>query len=176
MSEIKFTPRQTTYQTQFFEIYHSQADFGQFKKDYFVVKFGPRGGIVAVRNESILLVRQYRYLVNGLSWELPGGTVAAGEAAQSGAVRECFEETGVMCRNLKPLVMYYPGLDNVDNRTDIWYSEEVEVKSAFVGDETEVREIAWIPLSQCMEMVLGHEILDAMSVMGLLAYHHRRCR
>lgn len=176
MSEIKFTPRQTTYQTPFFEIYHSQGDFGPFKKDYFVVNFGPRGGIVAVRDESILLVRQYRYLVNNLSWELPGGTVTAGEAAQAGAIRECFEETGVMCRNVRPLVVYYPGLDNVDNRTDIWYSEQVEIKSTFVGDKAEVREIAWIPLRQCMEMVFSHEILDAMSVMGLLAYHYHRCR
>lgn len=176
MNDITFTPKQTTYQTRFFEIYHSRADFGPFTKDYFVVNFGPRGGIVAVRENSVLLVRQYRYLVDGLSWELPGGTIDDGESPERGAVRECYEETGVICRDLRPLVVYYPGLDNVDNRTTIWYSENIEPKSPFVRNEEEVREIAWVPLQQCMEMIFKQEILDAMSVTGLLAYHHQRTR
>jgi 8-oxo-dGTP pyrophosphatase MutT (NUDIX family) len=176
MNNIKFSPKQTTYQTQFFKIYHSQADFGAFIKDYFVVNFGPRGGIVAVRANSVLLVRQYRYLVDGLSWELPGGTIDDGESPELGAVRECREETGVMCLDLQPLVVYYPGLDNVDNRTTIWYSENIETKSQFVSNEEEVREIAWVPLQQCMDMIFRQEILDAMSVTGLLAYHHHRTR
>lgn len=176
MNDVKFTPRQTTYQTRFFDVYHSQADFGKFTKDYYVVNFGPRGGIVAVRDNNVLLVRQYRYLINNLSWELPGGTIEAGEPPEAGAARECHEETGVMCRNLKPLVVYYPGLDNVDNRTTIWYSEDVEITSPFVCNDAEVREIYWIPLQRCLDMVFDQEILDAMSVTGLLAYDRLRGR
>lgn len=174
MNDVKFTPKQITYQTRFFQIYHSRADFGPFSKDYYVVNFGPRGGIVAVRDDSVLLVRQYRYLVNSLSWELPGGTIESDEPAEKGAARECLEETGVMCRNLKPLVVYFPGLDNVDNRTAIWHTEDIEITSSFVSNDAEVREVAWIPLRRCIDMVFSGEILDAMSVTGLLAYQHLR--
>ena len=174
MRQIRFTPREVTYRTRFFDVYHSRADFGSFSKDYFVVHFGPRAGVIAVRGADVLLVRQYRYLINDLSWELPGGTIEPTESPEQGAARECLEETGVRCRGLRPLVTYYPGLDNVDNRTTIWYSEDIEVTRSFVGDEAEVREIVWLPLTRCIDMIMRQEILDAMSVAGLLAYNQMR--
>lgn len=172
MRKIRFSPRQTTYQTPFFDVYHSRADFGGFFKDYYVIKFGPRGGIVAVKNSEVLLTRQYRYLIDGMSWELPGGTIESGEPAEAGAARECLEETGVMCRNLRPLVVYYPGLDNVENRTTIWHTNDVEIKAGFVPKAEEVSEVAWMPLKHAINMVFKGEVLDGMSVAGLLAYQH----
>lgn len=170
MRKIKSTPQQITYCTPFFNVYHSRADFGSFFKDYYVINFGPRGGIVAVKNGDILLTRQYRYLIDGMSWELPGGTIEPDELAEAGAARECLEETGVMCHRLKQLVVYYPGLDNVENRTTIWHTNDVEIKTDFVPKAEEVSEIAWVPLTRAMNMVLDGEILDGMSVTGLLAY------
>ena len=38
-----------------------------------------------------MLVRQYRYLVNQLAWELPGGKVDEGETPEQAAVREAIE-------------------------------------------------------------------------------------
>src|SRR5437867_2774884 len=115
------TPR-VTYSTPFMDIVHSRADFGRFVKDYYVVKFGERGGIVGVNDERILLVRQYRFLIDDYSWELPGGTIEKDESAEAGLARECLEETGLRPRDLGLLLVYYPGLDNVDNRTSIYLS------------------------------------------------------
>ena len=42
----------------------------------------------------IILIRQYRYAVNRWLWELPAGTVEAGEEPEAAAVRECHEEIG----------------------------------------------------------------------------------
>ena len=172
MRRIKFSPRQTTYQTPFFDVYHSRADFGGFSKDYYVINFGPRGGIVAAKDGNVLLARQYRFLIDGMSWELPGGTIEPGEPAETGAARECLEETGVLCRNLKPLVVYYPGLDNVENRTTIWRTDDVEIRRGFVPKAEEVSEVAWVPLARAIDMIFAGEILDGMSVTGLLAYQH----
>jgi ADP-ribose pyrophosphatase len=172
MRRIKLGPQQTTYQTPFFNVYHSRADFGSFSKDYYVINFGPRGGIVAAKDGNVLLARQYRFLIDGMSWELPGGTIEPGEPLETGAARECLEETGVMCHNLKPLVVYYPGLDNVDNRTTIWHTSDVEISTGFTPKAEEVSEVAWVPLARAIDMVFSGEILDGMSVAGLLAYRH----
>jgi len=43
---------------------------------------------------KVLLVRQYRQAVAGLVWELPGGTLSAGEDAVAAGLRELREETG----------------------------------------------------------------------------------
>src|SRR4030095_3569546 len=155
------------------EVNHTSADFGEFSKEYFGIELGPRAGIVAVRENKVLLSRQYRFLIDAMSWEIPGGRTEKGESPADAAIRECREETVVLCKNLKPLVVYYPGLDNFDNRTSLFYSETVTDDLPFAANKAEVTEIAWLPLQKCLEMVFSGEILDAMTVAGLLAYQTR---
>lgn len=171
---VKVDPPEVTYRTPFMDIEHSRADFGQFVKDYYVVKFGERGGIVGVEQDRILLVRQYRFLIDDDSWELPGGTIEKGESAEAGLARECLEETGLEPRDLRLLLVYYPGLDNVDNRTSIYLSQRMERMRPFAGNRAEISEIRWFSLDECLGMVFRQQILDAMTVAGLLAYYHFR--
>lgn len=161
------------YSNPFMEIRHTHVDFGSFDKNYYVVHFGPRVGVVVVRDEKVLLVRQYRFLVDDLSWEIPGGKIDDGESAEIAAVRECREETGVICRSLEKLLVYYPGLDNVQNRTTILFSNNVELPDHFVAVESEVVDMAWIPIATCMTMIANEIILDAMTITGILAYVNR---
>jgi 8-oxo-dGTP pyrophosphatase MutT (NUDIX family) len=163
-----------TYRTPFMDVVHSRAHFGDFAKDYYVVTFGQRGGVVGVRDGKILLVRQYRFLIDGYSWELPGGTIEKYESAEAGLARECLEETGLRPGDLKLLLVYYPGLDNVDNRTSIYLSHRMEAVRPFAGNPAEVSELGWFSLDECLAMVFRQEILDAMTIAGLLAYHHSR--
>ena len=169
---LRISNRETTYQCPFMEITHQQAEFEGFTKDYYVVNFKRRGGVVVLKNGEVLLVRQYRFLLNGASWELPGGTIEDDENVESGLVRECLEETGVRVSALRALVEYYPGLDNVDNRTTVFLSEQAEPVAPFRGNPAEIQEIAWVPLERCLRMVFDREILDAMTVAGLLACEH----
>ena len=70
---------QTVYENQRFHVQRVEADFGPFTKQYFMINSGVRAGMVAIRDNSLLLVQQYRMLINGLSWEIPGGKVDDGE-------------------------------------------------------------------------------------------------
>jgi ADP-ribose pyrophosphatase len=173
---LHVTDRETTYRCPFMEITHQRADFGSFAKEYFVVNFRRRGGVVALRDGNALLVKQYRFLINAASWELPGGTIDDDENLEEGLARECVEETGVRPKLLERLVEYYPGLDNVDNRTTIFLSEHAETVAPFQANPSEVTEIAWTPLPRCLEMIFNGEILDAMTIAGLLACDHARRR
>jgi 8-oxo-dGTP diphosphatase len=57
----------------------------------------PRAAASAVifRGDSILLVERGKGALTGL-WSLPGGHIEPGETARAAAVREVFEETGVV--------------------------------------------------------------------------------
>jgi ADP-ribose pyrophosphatase len=166
---FSLSDEELVYSNPFMEVRHTKADFSTFQKDYFVVHFGPRAGVVIVRNGSILLTRQYRFLKNALSWEIPGGKVEKSESPETAAARECQEETGVIVRNLRQLAVYYPGLDNVQNRTTIFWTNDWD-EGEFKADKSEIEEIHWTPLEECMQMIKDEEILDALTVTGVLAY------
>ena len=163
--------RQVVYQDRYQQIYRVTADFGSFAKEYFVRDSGQRAGLVAVRGESVLLVRQYRLLIDRVSWEIPGGRVDDGETPEAAAARECLEETGMRCCNLKPLLSFHPGLDTLYNPTYLFYTDKFMEASRNNLHAHEVVQHAWIPLKCCVEMIFAQQIVDSLSIVALLAYH-----
>lgn len=160
---LSLEPQELVYQDRNQKVYRIVARFDGFSKEYYVSDHGQRAALLAVRNGEVLLVRQYRLLINGLAYEVPGGRVEEGETAEAAAVRECLEETGVECSNLKPLISYHPSLDIWKNQTYIFHSDELRETS-----ENDRR--VWVPLPRCIEMVFTNEIADSLSIIALLAH------
>lgn len=170
-------PRELQYKNKYQEIYRVKADFGPYQKEYYVNETGHRAGMVALREDRVLLVKQYRLLINDFSYEIPGGNVDDGETPQETAVRECLEETGVRCMNPQPLLFYHVGLDTFHNPTDLFYCDEVaEDHEPQRINPQEVSGFEWIPLSRCIEMVFEGQILDSFSIIALLAYRMKTGR
>jgi 8-oxo-dGTP pyrophosphatase MutT (NUDIX family) len=161
--------RITIFENQYLWTYSLSADFGAYTKEYFVTDYGQRVGVVAVRRGSVLLIRQYRLLIDGLSWEIPGGGVNGDETTEAAAVRECQEEAGITCRRLEPLITYHPGLDTLRNPTTIFFTEDFEEAPKAIAEGVEVVGCEWTPFRRCIEMVFERQITDSMSIVALLA-------
>jgi ADP-ribose pyrophosphatase len=68
---------------------------------YGVVSCGHCVGLLPfVDPDTVLLVRQYRYVAGRPTWEMPTGGVHAGETLEQAAQRELAEETGYRARHL----------------------------------------------------------------------------
>ncbi len=70
-----------------------------------------RGSVVLLpmtTPDRILLVRQYRYVVDEWLWELPAGTLEPNESLDAAALRECHEEVGKIAAKAQKLVSYFP--------------------------------------------------------------------
>lgn len=80
MKKPTFGPKEVVYQNRYQTVYRRRLDFGDFQKEYFVVDTGNRVAVVVEGSKGILLTRQYRYLIDRLSWEIPGGKAEPGEA------------------------------------------------------------------------------------------------
>lgn len=158
-------PQEIVYQDKVRQLYRIVAEFDGFTKEYYVSDSGQRAALLVVRNDEVLLARQYRLLINGLSLEVPGGKVDEGETPEVAAIRECLEETGVQGSNLKPLISYHPSLDVSKNPTHVYYSKEF---TEMTIDNPDRR--VWIPLARCIEMVFAQQIVDSLSIIALLAY------
>ena len=58
------------------------------------------------KRDRVVLIRQYRYPIDGYIYEFPAGLVDAGETYQQAAVRELKEETGLVLEPLQVDEMY----------------------------------------------------------------------
>ena len=167
-------PRQVVYANLYQQIYRVKVQFDGFAKDYYVVDCGPRVGVVISRGSDVLLVRQYRLLVNGMTWEVPGGKVDPDETPEAAACREALEETCLRCRNLKSLLYFHPGLDTCDNPTFMFLAEEFEEACEGNLDSREVSERVWLPLEVCVRLIFTGKIVDSLTVAALLALYARK--
>lgn len=173
MTPARIGPHEVIYQNAYFQVYRVHLEFEGFQKELFVNDTGERAGLVIVRGGDVLLVRQYRYLVNQLAWEIPGGKIDEGETPEAAAVREALEETCLRCRRLKSLLYFHPGLDTHHNPTFIFSAEEFEEMPPDHLHTQEVSERVWVPLTQCVKMIFAGQIVDSLTIAALLAYHTR---
>ena len=156
------------YQDHIRRIYRKVAEFEGFSKQYLVSDTGERAAVLVTCGSYVLLVRQYRLLINDVSLEIPGGKVDEGETPEKSAFRECHEETGIECQNLNYLLNYYPGLDVNNNPTYIFYSKD-PIQTSIKRTERSL----WLPLDVCLEMIFNGNIKDAMTIIALLTYSIR---
>ena len=141
------------------------AEFDGFSKEYFVSDFGEKAAVLVFRDNCILLTRQYRLLINKLSYEVPGGKVDKDENPKDTAIRECFEETGVRCSDLKPLIAYDPDLEYTRNHTHVFYTNDIEKNQTQHLDKHE-----WLPFNDYSKMIEQGKITDSLSIITILAY------
>ncbi len=168
MRPNSFSDEQDIYQNKFLRLYSVKADFGEFEREYFIVDKGQRAGVIILRHDEILMVRQYRFLIDGMSWELPGVGLASDESYEQAAIRECKEEAGIICHDLKPIIQYHQGIDTTLSPAQIFECTEFTVSPEFDNEETDERK--WFPLSEALDMVLDGRIEDSLTIVGLLAH------
>ena len=174
MHPPKIGKRKKVYENEYHSIYQVRADFGSFTKKFYVSDYGSRVGLVISRGDEILLVSQYRLLINAESWEIPGGSVDEDESPRKAAGREALEEAGLICRNLKPLLYLHPGLDTFHNPTHVFHSDEFTEAPPGSVHKQEVSGRSWVPLAACLEMIFARQIMDSLTIASLLAFHARK--
>ena len=141
------------------------------ERRYPVMQLGQSAGIVPLTADGqVILIRQYRHVTGGFCWEIPGGRVEEGETPQQAAIRECLEETGVACRNLRVLAGYHPGLDTFCNPTYLYASDDISEGASPTAPQGETVEMAWFSLHEALGMISSLQIVDAFTMIGVLTY------
>jgi ADP-ribose pyrophosphatase len=117
---------------------------------------------------KIVLIRQYRYVVNRHLWELPAGSVDEGEEPEAAARRECHEEIGQVPDTIVRLAALYPTPGYCDEEMIFFrLSGLTTPEDAAAQDEDEDIEARVFTLSDAREMVRRGEIVDMKTLVGL---------
>jgi ADP-ribose pyrophosphatase len=116
----------------------------------------------------VVLIRQYRHAVNRWLWELPAGSVDAGEEPEAAARRECHEEIGQVPDTLVRLAALLPTPGYCDEEMLFFRVSGLTTPDhAAAMDEDEDIEPRTFPLAEAREMVRRGEIVDMKTVVGL---------
>jgi len=135
---------------------------------YGVVTCGHCVGILPfVDPDTVLLIRQYRYVARRVTWEMPTGGVHAGESLEQAAQRELAEEIGYRASRLVPVSTYHTSKSVVDETAHLFLGEEM-TKVQVARDETEFIEVRPFPFRRVLEMVFSSEIVDGMTIIAVL--------
>ncbi|MBP7776646.1 MAG: NUDIX hydrolase [Acidobacteria bacterium] len=120
--------------------------------------------------DRLILIRQYRYVIDRFIWELPAGSLKPGEDPRLGAARECEEEVGLVPGTLEQLGEFFPTPGFCDERMTFFRCTALTPPlpdSTARQDEDEVIEPAEFDVAEVRRMIGAGEIVDMKTVTGL---------
>lgn len=126
-------------------------------------------GVVALTpKREVYLVGQYRYPNDAYSWEIIEGGTDEGEEPLDCAKRELKEEAGLIARIWHPLGHEIHTSNCVTSEVGFLYIAEDLTETDPDPDDTEILQIRKVPFADAIAMVESGEIVDALTIMGLL--------
>lgn len=140
------------------------------------------GGAVVVPvfdNGDVLMIKQHRYPVDEILYELPAGKLDQGEDPEDCARRELEEETGYRAERLEKLTAFYTTPGFCTEKLHIYLATGLKILES--GQQLEEGEasisIETIPLKKALDMTESQEIVDGKTIVGLfLAMRHVEIR
>jgi ADP-ribose pyrophosphatase len=135
-----------------------------------------RGSVAALPvhdDGRVTLVRQYRYAVDALVFELPAGRRDHGETPEEGARRELEEEVGLRPRFLEPLATFWTTPGFCDEVMHLFRATGLETVPARPEADERIDAHAFT-LVEVEAMIRRGEIREAKTLVALLMELRRR--
>lgn len=118
-------------------------------------------------NGDIMMIRQFRYPMAQIFWEVPAGKIDAGENPDQTAIRELKEETGLSAQTMDYVGHFYPAIGYADEVIHIYVASGLSENEQEMDDDEFVYKER-IPFKQAIEMIHSGEINDGKTVICLL--------
>jgi len=120
---------------------------------------------------ELILVRQFRWGSDALSWELPGGVVDAGEDVVAAGLRELREETGYVAESGRLIGHCSPNPAILNNTCQVIFADNCRLSEAGTDwDEHEEMEVRALSEAEVLEWAKANKISHALALVGLMYY------
>jgi len=116
--------------------------------------------------DRIILLKQFRPVVNAYLYELPAGTIDKGETPLVCARREVIEETGFSAAKFKLLGKIYPVPGYSTEKISIYKAQEL-TRKVKAGDPDEIIECYVFNKAEVRRLFKKGRIIDAKTIVGL---------
>lgn len=120
---------------------------------------------------EVILVRQFRWGADALSWELPGGIIDTGEDPVAAGLRELEEETGYRAARGRQIGRCQPNPAILNNECHLILAEDCRLTTRGTDwDEHEEMEVRTLPEATAIEWARDGTIQHALALNGLFYY------
>ena len=117
-------------------------------------KWESAGGVVLDDEGRVALVEQ-RDSRKRWRWTLPKGRIDAGESAETAALREVYEESGLRAEIVRPLVMH-------DGRAHFTYFYEMRLLADDGRHDAETRAVRFVSIVEAAKLVRSRRDLQVL--------------
>lgn len=148
------------------------------EKEFTVLQAPDWVNVVAVTPDGhIVLVRQFRFGIDALSLEIPGGVMESGEDPVTAGVRELREETGYTGGSARLLGSVHPNPAIQGNRCHYVLVEGAVRSHELEWDADEEIQIETRPVDEVLALARTGGITHALVLNALMLFDaDRRCR
>ncbi len=165
------TATKTIYEGNILKLYRDEVEFPNKHKSAREVVEHSGGVSVLAENEEgkILLIKQYRYPVDEVIYEIPAGKLEVDEEIEECARRELREETGYTAEKLSKLFEFFPTPGYSTETIYIYQAENLK----FVGrdlEEGEYIEVVPKTKAELKELMQAGKIKDSKTLIAVMYY------
>ncbi|MDR0417976.1 MAG: NUDIX hydrolase [Puniceicoccales bacterium] len=139
--------------------------------DFYTMDIADWVQVIAFNTEKkLILVQQFRFGIETISLETPGGLIEKNEDPIAAGLRELREETGYVPENARLLTTFYPNPAIQTNRLYIVIAENCQKINDQHLDPNEEITCHMVTFLECLEKVKSGKINHAIVIATLLIY------
>ena len=136
--------------------------------DFFVLDTPDWCHVIAITaDRRVIMVKQFRFGTESLSWEVPGGLMEPGENALEAAQRELKEETGYEGTHAELIAAISPNPAIQNNMCHFVLVRDAELRHELDWDEHEEILTDAIPFDEAIEWARSGKIFHSLSINAL---------
>lgn len=122
---------------------------------------------------KIIITKQFRYLMQTDSWELPAGRIDAGETPEAAALRELEEESGYRAEHLELAGLFVPCNGLSDETCYVFLATKLK-KAKQKLEETEQITVYEKTVDEFDDMINNNTVRDGMTIAAWTMTHNLR--
>jgi ADP-ribose pyrophosphatase len=127
--------------------------------------------VLPVRDDNVILIKQFRYPLSNNIIEIPAGIIEGDEDPYSAARRELKEETGYVSSNMKKIISFHSSPGFTNEKLHLFIARDI-IQGEQELDTDEDIELLEISLNKSIDMIIKGDIVDAKTIIALYTYRY----